>query len=541
MVTSTLVPPPRRSSASSPSRSASGDDGTGRIVLPGRRCQGSRLAWCSPAKPITRTSSGSATASRLIASVVLRVMTTASSSRAPTKRRIDSRAPSYAAVAARDLNPAPRWTLEYQPSSSFTASATLDQGGGGGRVVEVEVAALATGHQRHHRVRADEAQAGPIRRTRDTAGHPRILAPGRGLDGRGTASAHSPPGGALPTLAAMNDLDAILAAAAACDARGEPYALATVIAVRGSSYRRPGARLLVPAQSAPVGIVSGGCLEDEAARLAREALERGVPVAITIDHSTEGDEVWGSGLGCRGVIDLVAEPPRLAAQTAAALRAARDDGRATYLLTTLAGERRSLTADDARELADVASGRPQRTGDGVIDVILPPPHLVICGAGPDAPPLVALAAALGWRVTVADSRRRRLADAALDPAARCDAPAAEAAARIGPAGVSAVVVMSHNLLRDAEFLGGFAGHGIRYLGVLGPRDRTDRILGELVASGHPLNAADRAALHAPAGIDLGADGPDEVALAIVAEILGVLRAAGGGPLRDRSGPIHPPM
>jgi xanthine/CO dehydrogenase XdhC/CoxF family maturation factor len=339
----------------------------------------------------------------------------------------------------------------------------------------------------------------------------------------------------------MNDLDAILAAAAGCDARGEPYALATVIAVRGSSYRRPGARLLVPAQSAPVGIVSGGCLEDEAARLAREALERGVPVAITIDHSTEGDEVWGSGLGCRGVIDLVAEPPRLAAETVAALRAARDDGRATYLLTTLAGERRSLTADEARELAGVASGRPQRTADGVIDIILPSPHLVICGAGPDAPPLVALAAALGWRVTVADSRRRRLTDAALDPAARCDAPAAEAAARIGPAGVSAVVVMSHNLLRDAEFLGGFAGHGIRYLGVLGPRDRTDRILDELVASGHPLTAADRAALHAPAGIDLGADGPDEVALAIVAEILGVLRAAGGGPLRDRSGPIHPPM
>jgi xanthine/CO dehydrogenase XdhC/CoxF family maturation factor len=348
------------------------------------------------------------------------------------------------------------------------------------------------------------------------------------------------------TGAAMSDLTAVLAGAADCEERGEPYALATVVAVRGSSYRRPGARLLVPDHSPPVGIVSGGCLEDEAARLAREALVRGVPVAITIDHSAEGDEVLGSGLGCRGVIDLVAEPPPLAAETIAALRAAHDEGRASFLWTTLAGERRFLQPSQAASLGvgaseAVSAGRPLRVADGILDPILPPPHLVICGAGADAPPLVALAAALDWRVTVADPRRRRLANPALGPAARCDAPAAEAAARIGPDQASAVIVMSHNLLRDAEFLGGFVGHGIRYLGVLGPRDRTDRMLDEVAAQGHPLTDADRAALHAPAGLDLGADGPDEVALAIVAEILGVLRGAGGGSLRDHRGPIHPPM
>ncbi len=343
----------------------------------------------------------------------------------------------------------------------------------------------------------------------------------------------------------MSDLEIVLAGAAACEARGERYALATVVAVRGSSYRRPGARLLVPEHGDPVGIVSGGCLEDEAAQLAREALARGVPVAITIDHSAEGDEVWGSGLGCRGVIDLVAEPPALATETVAALRAARSDGRASYLWTTLAGERRILERRQAASLGSgaaeaVASGRPLRVADGILDPILSPPHLVICGAGPDAPPLVALADALGWQVTVADPRRRLLANPALDPAARCDAPAAEAAARIGPEGVSAVIVMSHSLLRDAEFLGGFVGHGVRYLGVLGPRDRTDRILAELTAQGHPLTDADREALHAPAGLDLGADSPDEVALAIAAEIMGVLRGARAGPLRDRPGPIHDP-
>ena len=112
---------------------------------------------------------------------------------------------------------------------------------------------------------------------------------------------------------------------------------------------------------------------------------------------------------------------------------------------------------------------------------------------------------------------------------------------LGAQPASAVVVMSHDYFRDAAFLGAFAGRGVAYLGVLGPRDRTERLLAELEAAGTPLSDADRAVLHAPAGLDLGADGPQEVALAIAAEILAALRGAGGGSLRDRPGPIHPPM
>lgn len=344
----------------------------------------------------------------------------------------------------------------------------------------------------------------------------------------------------------MNDLGAVLAAAAACDADGQRWTLATVIAVRGSTYRRPGARLLVPEHGAPVGLVSGGCLEEEVARLGREALDRELPVLITIDHSAEGDDVWGSGLGCRGILELIAEPPALAAETVAALRAARDVGTAKLILTGLDGTRRQLEVQQAAALGPgaaeaVRAGRPARIGQAVLDPILPPPHLVICGAGPDAPALVGVATMLGWRVTVADPRRGLLASAAVDPAARLDAEPAAVPDSLGAQPASAVVVMSHDYLRDAAFLGAFMGRGVAYLGVLGPGDRTERLLAELEASGTPLSDADRAVLHAPAGLDLGADGPQEVALAIAAEILAALRAAGGGSLRDRPGPIHPPM
>ena len=337
----------------------------------------------------------------------------------------------------------------------------------------------------------------------------------------------------------MSELDAILEGAAACRSRGEAYSLATVVAVRGSSYRRPGARLLVPASGAPIGLISGGCLEEEAARLAREALRLDAPVLVTVDHSAEGDELWGMGLGCRGVIDLLAEPPALAAETLDALRGARE-GRATYLLTGLDGERRVLSEQEADALGEraamaVAHGRPTLIGDAVLDPILPPLHLVVCGAGPDAGPLVAAGVRLGWRVSVVDPRRSLLRTERFPGAALHDADPARAAEAVGAGEWTAVVLMSHDYLRDAAFLGGFVGRGLRYLGVLGPRDRTDRLLGELEVS---LTAADLGALHAPAGLDIGADGAEEVAAAIVAEILATLRGRRGTPLRDRPGPIH---
>ena len=334
-------------------------------------------------------------------------------------------------------------------------------------------------------------------------------------------------------------LDRILHGAARLRGAGEPFALATVVQVRGSSYRRPGARLLVPRDGAPIGLISGGCLEDEAARLARRALEEDAPMLVTIDHSAEGDELWGLGLGCRGVIDLLAEPSSMAEETLEALRAARE-GMPAYLLTALDGDRRRLTAAEATSLGEraaaaVAHGRPVLLGDAILDPILPPLHLVICGAGPDAAPLAAAGLRLGWRVDVADPRRSFLRPERFPGVRLLDAEPGAAAEASGAGEWSAVVLMSHDYLRDAAFLGGFVGRGVAYLGVLGPRDRTERLLTELSAD---LSAADAVALHAPAGLDIGADGAEQVATAIVAEILAVWHGRGGGALRERSGPIH---
>ena len=286
----------------------------------------------------------------------------------------------------------------------------------------------------------------------------------------------------------MSEIDAILEAAAERRARGERMALATVVSVRGSSYRRPGARLLVPEEGSPIGLISGGCLEEEAARLAREALALDAPMLVTIDHSAEGDELWGMGLGCRGVIELLAEPPEMAAETLEALSAARIEGRPTYLLTGLDGERRRLTATEADALGEraalaVAHGRPTVIGEAVLDPILPPLHLVVCGAGPDAGPLVAGGAAPGLA-------RRRRRPAALVAAGRIGSPALGSSTSSRPrpprpsgAGEwTAAVVMSHDYLRDAAFVGGFLGRGVTYLGILGPRDRTERLLAELAVT-----------------------------------------------------------
>ncbi len=188
-----------------------------------------------------------------------------------------------------------------------------------------------------------------------------------------------------------------------------------------------------------------------------------------------------------------------------------------------------------RASAAVAHGRPVLIGETVLDPILPPLHLVICGAGPDAGPLAAAGQRMGWRVSVVDPRRSLLQPMRFGDAELLDVEPGNAAEAVAADEWTAAVLMSHDYLRDAAFLEGFLGRRVGYLGVLGPRDRTDRMLAEL---GRPPTESELRALHAPAGLDIGADGAEEVATAIVAEILAVVRGGSGVPLRERPGPIH---
>jgi len=333
----------------------------------------------------------------------------------------------------------------------------------------------------------------------------------------------------------MSELTEILDAIEQAAARNEPMALATIVATRGSTYRRAGARLLVRADGELVGNLSGGCLEGEIARVARGVMSSGQPALAEFDLTAENDDVWGYGLGCNGAFEVFVEPAAGAAAVASALREAHDTCLVSVLTGSLSGIHR-LQADGAA-VAALRDGTPrvlEEDGKRVFyEPIQPPMRLVVCAAGHDAIPLVRQAAELGWRVTVADVRRKLLTHERFPEAADfSDADPKTAAAAIGPDGRTAVILMSHNYLRDQEYLGSFLDRPLAYLGVLGPRGRTEQML-------HEMNRPDAMTrLHAPAGLDIGAEGPEEIARAIIAEILAVMRGRAGGSLRERTGPIH---
>jgi xanthine dehydrogenase accessory factor len=207
----------------------------------------------------------------------------------------------------------------------------------------------------------------------------------------------------------------------------------------------------------------------------------------------------------------------------------------------------SLGEEVAAHAAEaIATGRSRTvtTADGVqvfVEVLVPPTRLVVCGAGHDAIPLVEFGARLGWRVEVVDDRPALLVAERFPQATQFTrSEPARAAEAVGPDERTCVVVMSHNFLRDAAYLRSFLASPARYLGMLGPSTRLERLLDTLAAEGMPRPSDDDLArLHGPAGLDVGADGPEEIAWAIVAEILAVQRRARAGFLRDRGGPIHP--
>jgi xanthine/CO dehydrogenase XdhC/CoxF family maturation factor len=358
----------------------------------------------------------------------------------------------------------------------------------------------------------------------------------------------------------MSELTDVLSAIDTLHQRGERMALATIVSVRGSTYRRPGARLLVPEQGAPVGNVSGGCLEGDVERIGREVMAAGEPRLELFDLTADGDEVWGYGLGCNGAMELFIEPAEHAISTAAALRTAVEAERAICLVTALSpasgitpGARLLRHADGrsegslgtdaadaaASDMADaaLASGESSVTEvDGArlfVEVLEPPARLLICGAGHDAVPLVRYASELGWRVTVADVRRPFLSHERFpEAAAFSDIDPGRVAELVEAGRRTYAVLMSHNYLRDVDYLRSLLGCSLEYLGALGPRKRTLQILREL----DRVEEIDR--IHAPAGLDVGAEGPEEVAWAIVAEMLAVRRGRSGGFLRERRAPIH---
>jgi xanthine dehydrogenase accessory factor len=369
----------------------------------------------------------------------------------------------------------------------------------------------------------------------------------------------------------VREIPEVLEAIESLSARGEPMALATIVSVKGSTYRRPGARLLVPRSGPMVGNISGGCLEGEVQEAARDVMESRTPRLLTFDLTADDEAVWGWGLGCNGVIDVFVEPADRAAEVAAALRLALEEERpiahVTVLESTASGptpgrhlvvhpdgraegtlgadETDGLFAAEAERAIEEGLSRvvgiQSTQGDvrAFVEVLEPPPRILVCGAGHDAIPLVRHAAGLGWRVSVADDRGAFLTRERFPGAAGfIHTEPKKLAESAGLDRRTHAVVMTHNFLRDLGYLRSLLGTDVAYIGMLGPRDRLDRLLENLAREGVRPAEEDLRKIHGPAGLDLGAEGPEEIAAAIVAEILAVRRDRAAGFLRDRSGPIH---
>lgn len=382
----------------------------------------------------------------------------------------------------------------------------------------------------------------------------------------------------------MNEAQAIITAYGQAARDGVQSALATVVAVEGSAYRRPGARMLMTVDGKMIGSLSGGCLEGDVFERAKAVMKTGEPVVVRYDTGTNNDDiVWGLGLGCNGVVyilieslDTVAMPPHLQV-----LDDCTTGRRGTSVMATVFEVQASLTprtsvnnfgveigsrvllanekavlelqhqqldqlvTRDARQALkdNKSSVKVYELAEGsarvFIEVIEPPVSVVIFGAGADVAPVIDFAHLIGWHTSVVDTQARE--------ASRARFAAADAVLLCRPEDVRAgvpltartmAVVMTHNYLHDFELVKTLLSGSVSYIGCLGPKRRTEQIIAEARSQGVIISDAAMRRLHFPVGLDLGAETPEEIALSIVAEMRAVLANHEGGFLKNRTAPIH---
>jgi xanthine dehydrogenase accessory factor len=370
----------------------------------------------------------------------------------------------------------------------------------------------------------------------------------------------------------MKELQEILAKVKTL-APDESAVLATVVDVVGSSYRLPGARMLILANGETYGTVSGGCLEADVMERAKQVLKTGEPQVITYDTRTNEDSVFSLNMGCNGVIRVLLERINKDSPLLRYVNVRWSYRERSMIATLISGDKTSSLQIGGRIFFDKIEqfyfeGLPDKfefkdgllrdcerfyyqnsnshlkkyeTEKGGCELLFEnielPLSLLIFGAGADAVPLCEIAKSLGWRVSVIDHR-----------------PAFAASQRFGkaddiivsrpenyniPFDENAVaVVMTHNYERDKVILSRLLKSEVRYVGALGPKRRTESILNELIGAGENFTNEQLDRLYAPVGLDIGAKTPEGIALSIIAEIQAVLAKREGGFLRNRVGSIY---
>ncbi len=369
----------------------------------------------------------------------------------------------------------------------------------------------------------------------------------------------------------MKELQLIIQAYEISKIKNQRTALATVVKVDGSAYRRPGARMLVSEDGELTGAISGGCLEGDALRKAQSVIFQQQSMIVTYDTTDEDDQKFGVGLGCNGIIQVLIEPIDFIDKNnpVELLKIALSDRQSGTLVTvfSLKHSRSKQIGTKILKKGKDLHGAFERIDDGIFKGIIneinhinnnqsntikkypeyddvyvfyesikPPVQLFLFGAGNDTIPLTKMAGILGWQIQVIDGRSNHATmERFPDATAVVIGSPQEVVLQLHPDSNSVAILMTHNFEYELEVLEHLLPYSLPYIGILGPKKKTEKLISRLSEKGINISMEN---IFAPTGLNLGAEGSEEIALSVLAEIKAVLNQKDPIFLRDKSGPIH---
>lgn len=368
----------------------------------------------------------------------------------------------------------------------------------------------------------------------------------------------------------MKEINDIISAYRKAEAEGMKTALATVVKVTGSSYRQPGARMLITEDGQLTGAISGGCLEGDALKRALLAIQQQQNKLVTYDTSNDEDADFGVQLGCNGIVHILFEPidaafehnpikmlekvvekredavlaclfslARGSAQPGTVLLYRRDGQVASREgLDFLSGDIRNTFENKASHIKNISYEGTDC--EALIEYIAPAVSLIIAGAGNDVKPLTEIASVLGWEVTVGEGRHAHATEKRFPSAKMIKVTAAENFLNdIIIDDHTFFVLMTHNYRYDLTVLRNLlTDSNSRYIGILGPKTKLNRMVDDLATEGFDVTPQHMERIYGPVGLDIGAETSEEIALSVVSEVKAVLEGRKGNSLRYKTDKIH---
>ncbi len=365
----------------------------------------------------------------------------------------------------------------------------------------------------------------------------------------------------------MKEIKAIIETYHKIDFNKNKAALATVVRVEGSSYRRTGARMLITDSGEWIGGISGGCLEGDALKKAKFAIAQNKATVITYDTTEDDPYQIGVGLGCNGIIDVLLVPLdyQNALNQVFILQQCVENREPNVVITVvkLKGHFKNIQLGQAikydgktdfplnylhKDLilniknclkSEKSESKIYQCQEGeiqlFIEVIIPSTHLVIYGGNYDIYPMVKLAKEIGWKVSVVCNPLKvhkslfEMADAVVEKDETEEI-------KIDPYTVA--LLMAHDYETDFKNMRNLLKTNIKYIGMLGPKKRTDKMFLKLLEDGNPVSDKNLARIATPVGLDIGATNPEEIAISIIAEIKTFFTGRTGQRLKFREGAIY---